>query len=613
MEAEANKGVKADQIRVDMLRNQLRLAADNAMRLSSSGEYRRILEENGATEVTALASAASTEYSYNLPSNRAELWFLMESQRLMHPIFRDFYRERDVVLEEYRQRVECNPQAKLMAEVLAAAFKAHPYRNPARWLAQRYCKSAPYRGAGILRALLCSRQHHGGDRRGCHGGGSEAAGRAILRPDAGQTDAALVTTEEPPQTGPKTVVVEMTGPPAAVVGYKRPSQYDKDDIALDLIQILFPRGGRACFTANWFGRSVSRNRPRRLRRTRTADIPTCSSFCWCPRRVDTVEENQRALEELLRRFKTTPLDPQLLARAKAQGRANLIRRMTNNGELAALLALHAANYGDWRKLFTQLDELDQVKAEDVLRAASRYLVATGRTTVYTVPPGQSGAAAAPERRDRRRAMRTLAGVFLLAAARHLRRMQALRDAKSGGAALRRRCRTRPAQLRRRTLPPAALISPKDLKFPPLRTIQEPAAASFTLPNGMRIYLLEDHDLPLVSGVALVRTGSLLDPPQRIGLAQLAGIAMRTGGTNVKTGEQVDTLLDEYAATMEFAIGDSHGHGCRSRALKENAAGHPPTVQGDADAAGFPPGQDRDSPKSQLRASSLAAQRRCQRP
>ena len=50
MEAEANKGVKADQMRVDMLRNQFRLAADNAMRLSSSGEYRRILEENGATK-----------------------------------------------------------------------------------------------------------------------------------------------------------------------------------------------------------------------------------------------------------------------------------------------------------------------------------------------------------------------------------------------------------------------------------------------------------------------------------------------------------------------------------------------------------------------------------
>ena len=58
MEAEANKGVKADQMRVDMLRNQYRLAADNAQRLAASGDYRRILEENGAVNLTALASTA---------------------------------------------------------------------------------------------------------------------------------------------------------------------------------------------------------------------------------------------------------------------------------------------------------------------------------------------------------------------------------------------------------------------------------------------------------------------------------------------------------------------------------------------------------------------------
>ena len=102
----------------------------------------------------------------------------------------------------------------------------------------------------------------------------------------------------------------------------------------------------------------------------------------------------------------------------------------------------------------------------------------------------------------------------------------------------------------------------------------PAAASFTLPNGMRIYLLEDHDLPLVSGVALIRTGRLLDPPQRIGLAQLAGITMRTGGTTVKTGEQIDALLDNVAATMESAIGDSQGRLSFS-GLKESA---PATLQ-----------------------------------
>jgi zinc protease len=118
------------------------------------------------------------------------------------------------------------------------------------------------------------------------------------------------------------------------------------------------------------------------------------------------------------------------------------------------------------------------------------------------------------------------------------------------------------------------LSPKDLKYPPLRATQPPDAATFTLPNGLKLYLLEDHELPLIGGFALVRTGSLLDPPQQVGLAQLAGIAMRTAGTTLKTGEQIDTLLDNLASTMECAIGDSVGTVSFS-GLKENA---PATLQ-----------------------------------
>jgi zinc protease len=117
-------------------------------------------------------------------------------------------------------------------------------------------------------------------------------------------------------------------------------------------------------------------------------------------------------------------------------------------------------------------------------------------------------------------------------------------------------------------------SPKDLKYPPLRAIQAPDSAVFTLPNGMKLYLHEDHDLPVVGGMALVRTGGLLDPPQRTGLAQVAGIAMRSGGTSLKTGEQIDTLLDNSASTIESSIGDSYGT-VSFNGLKENA---PATLQ-----------------------------------
>ena len=79
-----------------------------------------------------------------------------------------------------------------------------------------------------------------------------------------------------------------------------------------------------------------------------------------------------------------------------------------------------------------------------------------------------------------------------------------------------------------------------------------------MPNGMRIYLLENHELPLIRGTALVRTGNLFDPPDKIGLATLTGSAIRSGGTSAKTGEQLDEQLENIAASVESQISESFG-------------------------------------------------------
>ena len=82
--------------------------------------------------------------------------------------------------------------------------------------------------------------------------------------------------------------------------------------------------------------------------------------------------------------------------------------------------------------------------------------------------------------------------------------------------------------------------------------------SSTLPNGMKLYLLEDHELPVVSGTALVRTGNLFDPPDKIGLATITGIVMRIGGTPEKAGDELDVLLENMAASVESSIGETSG-------------------------------------------------------
>src|SRR5688572_26295917 len=116
--------------------------------------------------------------------------------------------------------------------------------------------------------------------------------------------------------------------------------------------------------------------------------------------------------------------------------------------------------------------------------------------------------------------------------------------------------------------PAVTPSYSSLKFPPLRQVRMPDIAQFTLKNGMRVFLLENHELPLVSGFAMVKTGNLFDPADKVGLAQITGSVMRTGGTKDKTGDQLDEDLESMAASVESRIGETSGT-VSFNALKEN--------------------------------------------
>ncbi len=100
---------------------------------------------------------------------------------------------------------------------------------------------------------------------------------------------------------------------------------------------------------------------------------------------------------------------------------------------------------------------------------------------------------------------------------------------------------------------------KQLKYPKLRDIKVPDVTRVTLPNGMQLFLLEDHELPLVYVSALIRTGSVYEPADKIGLAGLTGTVMRTGGTTSKTGDELDEQLEQIAARVETSIGRSAGN------------------------------------------------------
>jgi predicted Zn-dependent peptidase len=116
---------------------------------------------------------------------------------------------------------------------------------------------------------------------------------------------------------------------------------------------------------------------------------------------------------------------------------------------------------------------------------------------------------------------------------------------------------------------AATASYKDLKYLPVKAMVTPPMEPLTLENGMRVFVVEDHDAALINGMAVVRTGNLFDPKDRVGLAALTGQVMRTGGTRTQTAEQLSLLLENMAATVDSSIGESSGTVSFS-GLEENA-------------------------------------------
>src|SRR5207245_1640456 len=85
--------------------------------------------------------------------------------------------------------------------------------------------------------------------------------------------------------------------------------------------------------------------------------PNVFLFYIVPSLGHTVSENEKLLDEILERFKNERVDGETLARVKIKTRAGLIRRLDNNADLAQLLTAYYMSYGDWRKLFTSLDDI----------------------------------------------------------------------------------------------------------------------------------------------------------------------------------------------------------------------------------------------------------------
>jgi len=224
LNAERNKQQRADPKKVEALEKELEAAIEKADSFVEPNEYDRVVESNGGLDMNAGTGEDSTNYYYSFPSNRIELWFLLESSRFLNPVFREFYKERDVVREERRMRVESSPTGKLVESAVAVAFAAHPYRvMPGGWASdiesfRRTQAEAFYKEYYVPANMVI----------GIAGDVNPTQAKQLAQKYFGRLPGrplpSPVLTEEPVQEGEKRVAVASPAQPFVVIGYKRPDQ-----------------------------------------------------------------------------------------------------------------------------------------------------------------------------------------------------------------------------------------------------------------------------------------------------------------------------------------------------------------------------------------------------
>src|SRR5207253_5206746 len=172
--------------------------------------------------------------------------------------------------------------------------------------------------------------------------------------------------------------------PLMFIGYKRPDQYDKDDPVFDVITMILTSGRTSVLY-----KDMVRDKKLSLAAISAPTFPggkypNLFLFFLVPAVGKTAEENEKEFYDVLEKFKTEKVDAPTLARVKTKARAGLIRQLDSNSGLASQLTSYYVNYGDWRKLFTAINEVNKVTAEDVQRVARQYFIPEGKTVAVTI-------------------------------------------------------------------------------------------------------------------------------------------------------------------------------------------------------------------------------------
>lgn len=390
-DAERRKRVGRDEAKVAELEKVWKAAIAEADKYVVTNAFGEIIDREGGVGLNAYTNADETGYFFSFPSNRLELWAYLESERYLEPVMREFYKERDVVMEERRMRTESNPIGRLVEQTLASAYTAHAYGRPvvghmsdlqsfSATDAQAFYEQY-YVPANMVVTVV-------GDVKAPEVQAlvEKYFGRLPARPKPEP-----LRTVEPPQRGERQVILKEAAQPIYLEAYHKPSALDPDNAVYDVI-----------------GELLSRGRTSRLYRALVRDkkvaaqafgfsgfpgvkYPNLFVFGAVPLPGHTNAEVQAAVRAEIERLKSEAVSEDELRMVKTRAKADLIRQLANNQGLALQLGSMQALYGDWRELFRQVDRIEAVTAADVRRIAGKTFVESNRTVAILESTAMAGA------------------------------------------------------------------------------------------------------------------------------------------------------------------------------------------------------------------------------
>lgn len=390
LQAEIDKGDAADPSRLEALRERLKTLQKRGAELVEKDEFSDIFTSNGAAGLNARTSPDLTSYYVSLPSNRLELWCLMESARLRDPVLREFYSERDVVMEERRYRIDNDPQGKLYEQLLLSAFSAHSYRVAAvGWMSDLQRLTRPQ--AETFRHLYYVPNNAVGAIVGdIDPGAAEALLRryfdAIPKGPAPPPSA----TVEPPQAGERRVTVEFDAEPQILIAYHKPGLQHPDDPVFEVLDGVLSSGR----TGRLYRRLVTEAQVASSVTTFEAPgqrFPNLYAIGAEPRAPHTTQEVERAVLEELERLRDEPVGEDELKKIRGQLEADAIYALRSSTSLAGLLSFYEILTGDWRNLVRRNEALKMVTAAQVQEVARRTFTPSNRTVAVLARPATDAA------------------------------------------------------------------------------------------------------------------------------------------------------------------------------------------------------------------------------